>query len=623
MSRSHLVNNEHQEKQRFLKRSVVCIGGVFFLFVILCARLVYLQIIEHHFYQTLSNKNIISVIPISPIRGLIYDRNGVLLAKNMPVYRLMIIPGRVKDLDATLLALKPIVGLTDDDITQFKHKKTQFHRYQMVPLKDHLTETEVDQFYVNHYRFPGVIVQRSFMRDYPLNSTLSDVVGYVGKINTQELASVPADNYTPSDDIGKAGIEAQDETLLHGKAGSEEAEINAAGKIVRVIKVTPPVPGDNITLTIDSRLQSYAQKTLKNESGAIVAIQPNTGQVLALVTNPSFNPNLFVKGISSKTYQQLLSDPEHPLFNRALKGLYAPGSTVKPFIAAAALNDGVISPDFKILDHGFYQVPNTKHIFHDWKRNGHGWVNVYKAIIVSCDTFFYTLADKLGVKSLDNALDLFGFGQKTGIDLPGERSGVVPTPHWKRAYRGQSWYTGDTVLTGIGQGFMLSTPLQLAYATAIMAEHGTGYIPTLLLKLKTPGGKVDQIQPEQTKHIAFQKPGIWQLVISGMRGVIMNHLGTAWAFGKNASYTAAAKTGTAQVYGHNRDEERSRTNIPYKLRNNHLFIVFAPIKHPQIALAVVVEHASFADRIARNILDFYFKHCADDGDIKNALHASK
>lgn len=612
MSTPPLSHSQHQEKRRFIKRSLFCAGAILFLFLLLFARLIYLQIVEHHFYETLSKKNIISIIPITPERGLVYDRNGVLLAKNIPVYQLMLIPGRVNHLDNTLDALKSVVGLTTDEIKHFHREMKHFHRYQMIPLKDHLSEAELDKFYVDRYRFPGVTIQKSLMREYPLGSTLSDVVGYVGKINSHELAKVSGDNYTASDSIGKSGIEAQDETLLHGKVGNEEAEINAAGKIVRVLKVTPPKSGDNITLTIDSRLQQYAQKSLGKNSGAIVALQPDTGQVLAFVTNPSFDPNLFVKGIANKTYHRLLNNPAHPLFNRALRGLYAPGSTVKPFIAAAALNDGVISPDFKILDHGFYQVPNTKHIFHDWKWNGHGWVNVYKAIVVSCDTFFYTLADKLGVKSLDKALDLFGFGAKTGIDLPGERAGVVPTPRWKRAYRGQSWYTGDTVLTGIGQGFMLATPLQLAYATATLAERGKGYIPTLLLNISTPNGRNDHIQPEQTKQISFKNTRIWPLVIAGMRGVIMNRLGTAWAFGKDAPYTAAAKTGTAQVYGHNRDEERSRTNIPYKLRNNHLFIVFAPIKNPQIALAVVVEHASFADRIARNVLDFYFNHCKND-----------
>lgn len=614
------LDSSHQETMRFTKRALVCAAFVALLFICLLARLIYLQVIEHHFYATLSEKNIINIVPVKPTRGLIYDRNGILLAKNIPVYSLMIIPARTQNLKATIKTLSHILNLTPENIDHFYKNLKHYRRFQAVPLKDSLSETELDQFYVNQYRLPGAVINTNMMRYYPLGKTVSAVVGYVGRINANELATKADNNYTASDEIGKAGIEASEEKLLHGQVGAEEAEINARGKTVRILKKTPSTPGQSIYLTIDSKLQAFAEKEMKGKSGAVVAIAPKTGEVLALVTNPSFDPNPFVMGISKKAYQKLLEAQNHPLFNRAIRGLYAPGSTVKPFISAYALEKNVITPKTQIYDRGTYQVPNTKHVFHDWKLTGHGWVNDYKAIVVSCDTFFYRLATALGIKRLNEALSAFGFGSKTGINLPHERSGVLPTPEWKRAFRGSSWYTGDTVQSGIGQGYLLTTPLQLAFATATLAEHGKKMLPSLLLKTQLPNGDIVTSPPSAQTPIDYKNPTSWELPIEGMRGVIMSPLGTAWIFGKHAPFSAAAKTGTAQVYGHKRDEELSQKNLPKKLRNNHLFIVFAPIKNPKIALAVVVEHDAFADLIARKILDFYFSHL-NDKRVSNATHS--
>lgn len=605
------MSNQNPEVKRFLRRSLICAAGIVFLFFILLLRLVYLQIAENKFYQTLSDRNVINIVPIPANRGLIYDRNGVLLAKNVPVYSLMVVPGRIRNLKSAVKSIQKIIKLTPDEIDSFYHDVKQSSPSQPVPLKEQLTESEVAQFYVNQYRYPGVMIQTDMMRTYPLGPAAANVVGYISRITATELAQVNPSNYTAADMTGKAGVELEDESLLHGNMGAEEAEIDASGKIIRILKKTPPTSGNNIYLTIDSKLQSYGQKLLGNNNGAIVAIQPSTGQVLALVTNPSFDPNDFTKGMSQAEYHKLITDPNHPLFNRTLRATYAPGSTVKPFIAFSALNDGAITANDKIFDPGFYQIPGTKHIFHNWVHTGFGWVNVIKAITVSCDTFFYQLAVTLGIDRLDQALTQFGFGQLTGINLPGEKAGIVPSPAWKEKHIGQSWYTGDTVVAGIGQGYDTATPLQLAYATSIMANRGLKYQPTVLLKLQQPNGDTTIMQPIPEKPIVANDPKYWETAIAGMQGVISDSQGTAHGTFAGASYTAAAKTGTAQVYGNDGGNDGANPNEPKRLQNNHLFIVFAPVDHPQIAVAVMVEHihgmSQLAVQVARQFLDFYFK----------------
>lgn len=599
--------NTNPESKRFFQRSIICAVGVAVLFILLLFRLLYLQIIKHGFYATLSKRNVISVIPVEPNRGLIYDRNGVVLAKNIPVYSLMIIPGRVKELTETIKALTPIVNLTSDDIQNFYHMMKQYYPYQSVPLKQQLTEEEVDSFYVNQYRFPGVTVQANMIRNYPLGNALSNVVGYVGRITASELARVNPTNYTASNVIGKTGIESEDETLLHGTMGAEEAEIDATGKVVRVLKTTPATPGDNIYLTIDSKLQATAEKLLGSNAGAVVAIQPATGQVLALATNPSFDPNMFVTGLSNAQYNQIMNTPNHPLFNRAIRALYAPGSSIKPFIAFGALNDGVINTQDYIFDPGWFRIPHTKQIFHNWVKKGFGWVNVSKAIMVSCDTFFYELATVMGIDRLDQAVTQFGFGQLTGINLPDERDGVVPSPAWKMKHIGQPWYTGDTVNAGIGQGYMLVTPIQLASATATLAERGLRFQPTVLLKVQEPSGDTISMEPIAEQSIVAADPKAWQTVIQAMQSVISDPEGTAYPSFQKISYTAAGKTGTAQVASDSSSGTVSQKG--QRFQNNHFFIVFVPVSNPQIAIAVVIEHVpNMTQRgvqIARALLDFY------------------
>lgn len=600
-----LIKNFFREKRLFSFRVIIASILVGLLALLLLARLFDLQYLQYRYYSTQSKNNLLDTIPIAPNRGLIYDRNGELIAKNIPSFTLEVSPDKVHDLNRTLKQLQSILPITQQDIADFQRNMKRSRPYEPVPLYYQLDPQQVAQFYVNRYRFPGVTVDANLIRHYPLGDVTSQVLGYVGRINSRELATVDKDNYSATHYIGKVGIEKYYEQQLHGQVGSAEVEINANGKIIRALQKTEPVPGDNLYLTIDAKLQAVAQKALDGVAGSVVAIDPNNGQVLAMASAPTYDGNLFVTGISQANYDKLLNSPMHPLYNRAIHGEFAPGSTVKPFYALAALDQKLITPSWQIFDPGYFKIPGTKHIYHDWKLTGHGWVNVVKALYVSCDTFFYHLAWKLGISSLDIVLKSFNFGQATGIDMPDEDVGIVPSPKWKLKYKQTHWYTGDTIETGIGQGFMLVTPLQLAVAVATLATKGTMYQPTLLLKTQLPDGKIIPNQPVIIKQIELRNPEAWKTVYQGMQAVITNPKGTGWHFGRNPGYTVAAKTGTAQIYGHHRDEEHTRTDIPLKLRNNHLFIAFAPVKHPKIAIAVVVEHDDRAAIIARKVMDYY------------------
>ena len=602
------LKNIQFETRLFKSRSFSTFLFILFFSFTLIGHLIYLQIKSHHFYFTLSQDNLLNIIPIQPNRGLIFDRNGVLLAKDIPAYTLVIIPHDTKHLNQIIKRLTKILPISKEEVKQFYHILYQYRPYQPVPIKYKLTNEEVARFYVNSYQFPTVHIETQMIRYYPLADITSDVLGYVGRINPHELHQVGAECYTTDDVIGKTGIEKYYEKQLHGKMGAEEAEIDASGRAVRILKKIFPVPGDTIYLTIDSKLQAEAKKVLGNESGAIVIMQPDTAQILALVTNPSFNSNHFVSGLSQEEYQKLLNSPEHPLYNRAIRGQFASGSTVKPFLALIGLDEGIITPQHQIYDPGWFQLPNTHHIYHDWRVGGHGWVNLRRAIAVSCDVYFYNLAVSLGIERMDAILHRFGFGYLTGIDLPEEVPGLVPSPHWKMGIKEYPWYTGDTIEMGIGQGFFLVTPLQLAQAVSILAERGKRYRSSLLLKIIMPNGNKKVQSPIIEPPVILKNPLNWDIVIHAMQDVVDKPWGSAEFFGKHPGFSVAAKTGTAQVYGHQRDEDKSRTNIPKRLRNNHLFIAFAPVEHPQISVTVVVEHSAMADKITGKIMNYYFKH---------------
>lgn len=606
MQKRNTFKNPQQEVQLFHRR-VIVIAIIMVLFVVaVVSRLAWLQIYQHDLYITLSEQNQLNLVPLDPPRGLIFDRHGVLLAKNTPVFDLEVTPEKVLDLNHTLVNLRKLLSLTDDDLKLFRRQLKQHKAFEPVVLKTQLTEEELARFLVNQVKFPGVLIEIKLIRHYVYNQTFSPVLGYVGRINEQELATLDK-NYQASSFMGKNGIEKYYEDLLHGEVGHQQVEIDATGRSVRILKQTLPVPGDTLYLTIDSGLQTATEQAFVGNRGAAIAIDPNNGEVLAMVSNPSFNSNLFVTGISSKDYKALQDAPERPLYNRAIRGLYSPGSTIKPFMALAGLSSGAVSPDFTISDPGYFQLKT--HTYRDWQRDaagqlkGHGRVNMSKAIMVSCDTYFYTIAHRMGIRNIDDMLGRFGFGKPTGIDVTDELGGLVPSPAWKRRVKGESWYPGDTVITGIGQGFTLVTPLQLGAAVAAIAKRGQHFRPHLLLKSESPDGKVKIEKPEILPPIQLSEED-WAVVEEGMRKV-MGPGGTGNHYGAGAPYAIAAKTGTAQIFSL-KGQKYDKKTVPEWLRDNKLFIAYAPAENPKIAVAVIAENSLvMAGEIARKMMDYY------------------
>jgi penicillin-binding protein 2 len=603
------IKNHHQEIQLISRQSIICFILMLILIGCLITRLGYLQFAKHELYSTLSQKNSVDLVPLEPTRGLIYDRNGVLLAENIPVYSLDLFPYKINSLPKMLAAIAKIIPLTDNDIAQFQRQLKQHRRFDEVTLKLRLSESEVARFAENQYRFPGLIIKARLIRHYPFNDSFSHVLGYVGRINTNELNDIDSINYSATNYIGKLGIEKSYEDELHGNVGYEQAENDASGEPVRILNEIKPVPGKNLFLTIDSKLQLAAEKALAGHRGAVVVIQPSSGEILALVSGPSYDPNVFVDGINTEDYQKLQHAPDQPLFNRAIRGLYPLASTVKPFIALEGLDSGVINPNATIFDPGWYRLKHSGHIFHDWWRPGHGNVNLAKAIISSCDTYFYDVAYKLGIDRIDFILHQFGFGEVTGLDVDEEVPGIVASPAWKRKAQGLPWYEGDTINSGIGQGYMLTTPLQLSNAVSVIANRGGHFTPHLLL---AEGSLTKNEASPQTPlaPVVFKDHSTWDRVISAMQGVITSREGTGGPhFGKIGPYTVAAKTGTAQVFSKKHtglvDEVNDDLNLPEALRDHSWLVAFAPVDKPQVAIAVLVEHSKLAGTVARQILDYY------------------
>lgn len=587
-----VFKNPHQEKRIINQRVIIAIAIILFLVLFLLARLAYLQLFKHSYYTALSKQNRIETVPIAPVRGLIYDRNGVLLARNIPIFSLDIIPSETKNIKQTVEELAKLLPISPDQITLFYKTLHQQRRYQTIPLILKLSEEEIALFSVNRYRFPGVEIKARMLRDYPKGNEFAHVIGYVGRINAKEFSKLDETNYSTSDYIGKTGIEAYYENELHGQVGFKQIEIDASGNIIRTLKITPPIPGKTLRLTIDERLQEVAINAFGKFHGAMVAIDPNNGDVLAMVSVPSFDPNLFVQGITQVDYDFFRNDPSRPMYNRALNGLYPPGSAVKPFIGLAALGDEIVTSTDRIFDPGYFILKNSTHIFHDWNHKGHGWVDIHRAIVVSCDTYFYWLSLKMGIKTIDQSLERFGLGSATGIDLAGEPNGLVPSPAWKKKRWQQSWYPGDTLNTSIGQGFMQVSPLQLAVATATLSMLGQGYQPHLVEAKKVLRYQVD-----------FTQMNAYETIINAMQDVIRSPEGRGFRFGRNAPYSVAAKTGTAQVYSLKEDASASSAEA---LRDHGLFIAFAPVDHPKIAVVVIAEHTGeTAPIVARKVMDAY------------------
>lgn len=600
------IKNPHNERKLFAHRLIFIYCCVTLLASLLIGRLLFLQVYEFKKYTTLSNKNQLNIIPIEPTRGVIYDRNGILLAENIPIYSLELTPDKVRQLDKTIASLKKLLpSIQSEDVESFYKLKSQHHPFDSIPLKLSLTPEEVAIFSVNQYRFSGVSVKAHLIRHYPEGKTMAHVLGYVARINPDEWTKVDRVNYSATNFIGKIGIEKYYEDILHGTVGYEQVETNANGRVVRTLNRTPPISGHELHLSIDLRLQKAAENALGENRGAVIAIDPNNGEILAMVSTPSYDPNLFVQGIAQKTFNKLMRDPKQPLYNRAIRGQYPMASTIKPYMALAALDGNIVSPTYKIFDPGWFSLPNSSHRYRDWRKGGHGWVNVVDAITVSCDVYFYTVGYMMGIKRIDSFLSRVGYGQRTGIDMNEELPGLLPTPEWKRGAKGVSWYPGDTVSSSIGQGYMLTTPIQLANAVASISQRGIRYKPHLLLTYKIPGKKTIQPTPVKLPPVVLHDNHTWDFVFQGMQQVVTSPRGTGYAF-RNAPYTVAAKTGTAQVYTIKQNESNEHNqNLPEALRNHSLFIAFAPVDHPAIAIGVIVENCHDAAIIARQVMDTY------------------
>lgn len=608
---SRITLKDHiRETQLFNNRAMVFMVVCSLMMLLIISRLIYLQVISHEHFTTLSINNRIRVVPVTPIRGLIFDRNGIVLAENLPSYALKVVPEQVEDMDAVLSGLRDLIEISDEEVATFKKYLKRSSAFKSIPLRFRLNDEEVARFAVNRHRFPGVDIEARLTRHYPLGELAAHVVGYVGRISEEELQKLDVTNYGGTDHIGKTGIEKYYENILHGGVGHQEVETNAQGRVIRVVKNSPPVPGQNLYLNIDATLQRAAREAFGDNNGSLVAIEPETGAVLALLNVPSFDPNLFVNGIDSKTYRALTGSPDQPLFNRALAGQYPPGSTVKPFIGLAGLELGVVDHDSHVFCPGYYLLEGdaTERKYRDWKKTGHGIATLDKAIVQSCDVYFYDLALNLGIDRLSEFLGRFGIGKKTGIDIYGEVSGINPSREWKRQNRGQIWFPGETLITGIGQGYFLTTPLQLASITATMASRGKRMRPIVVQALQDPvSSEISFVKPEKIDTIAFKDEANVTKVINSMKRVVHSIRGTARIIGVNSPYKIAGKTGTAQVFGIKQDEEYDETKIRKKLQDHALFIGFAPVENPQIAVAAIVEHGghggSVASPIVRKVMD--------------------
>jgi penicillin-binding protein 2 len=610
MARRETFKNPYQERKLFVVRAMVAAFGVFLLLGVLAARMAYLQLASHDLFKTLSQENRVKVVAVPPPRGLIYDRNGVVLAENLPSYRLEITPSQVIDLEQTLSRLSQFMPIDESDLTRFRAEMQRREPFQPVALLFNLSDEEVADFAVNRHRFPGVDIVAHSSRRYPTQNLAAHAVGYVGRINEREQAVLDPNDYNGTSHIGKLGVESHYEELLHGAVGFQHVEINAQGRPLRVLDQTPPVPGSDLVLSLDSGLQRIAEAALGDANGAVVAVEPATGEVLALVSKPAYNPNLFVDGISHKDYGLLRDDPDRPLFDRSLSGQYPPGSTIKPFMALAGLEYGVTEASRTMWAGPYYQLPGDSRRYRDWKPEGHGTVNMALAIMRSADVYFYDLAHRLGIDRMHDFLVRFGFGEVTGIDSTGEARGLMPSSAWKRAARGQVWFPGETLSAGIGQGYMLTTPLQLAVATGTLAMRGRRVQPRLLHATRDPD--TTSFKPVEGKALGavqLNQAVFWDQVIGPMVDVTRNPRGTAYHVGHDAPYTIAGKTGTAQVFGLAQNEKYDAEKIAEKLRDHALFIAFAPAEAPRIAVAVVVENGGGGGRVAapvaRQVMDYW------------------
>ncbi|GAJ77532.1 LOW QUALITY PROTEIN: penicillin-binding protein 2 (PBP-2) [Vibrio sp. JCM 18905] len=595
------IRDYQAEARLFASRAIVAFIGIVLLMGALVANMYNIQVNQFQDYQTRSNDNRIKVVPIAPNRGLIYDRNGVLLAENRPVFNLELTPEKIKDIDATIQELQTILEITPDQIERFHQERKRTRRFKSVPLLTQLNEKQVAVFSVNQYRFPGVEISATLKRYYPFSEVLTHVIGYVSRINDRDMQRLIREekdaNYQATRDIGKLGIEKYYEDLLHGTAGYQEVEVNSRGRVIRTLKYVPPVPGKDIVLNLDINLQLYVHQLLDGRRGSAVVIDPRDNGVLAMVSSPSYDPNSFVHGISGKDYRALLNDKNRPLVNRTTLGIYPPASTIKPFMAVAALQEGVVTPNTTRNDPGYWRIPNSNtRPFRDWLRwGGHGRVDIIKSIEESVDTFYYQIAYDMGIDRISNWMMMFGFGDYTGIDIYEESKANMPTRDWKMSrHKTPPWYKGDTIPVGIGQGYWTATPMQIAKATSVLVNEGEVIAPHLLKATIENGNDFEEQQT--TEYVTY--PPIknvpkkyWDMAKEGMRRVNHGTRGTARRSFYKMSYQTAGKSGTAQVFGLGENEEYNADEIAEHLRDHALFTGFAPFDDPKVVVTVVLENA--------------------------------
>ncbi len=603
------LRNSRLEIYHFRVRLAIASGFVLFMFFLLFVRFFYLQVVKHDYYTTLAEANRISIVPIVPSRGIIVDRNGVLLANNYSAYTLEITPRKVEDVEALIDDLATVVEITAKDRRRFRKLIEESKSFESLPIRNRLSDEEIARFAANRYRFPGVEINARLFRQYPQGELFSHVVGHIGRINPHEIEQLEEKgldaNYRGTDYIGKVGLEQSYETNLHGTTGVEEVEVDAGGRAVRTLSRSAPVSGNNLVLNLDAGLQEVVYRAFGEYRGALVAIDPNTGGVLAFVSKPGFDPNLFVDGIDPQNWKELNESIDRPMVNRALAGTYPPGSTFKPYMALAALTYGKRRPEQTISDPGGFNFGG--HFFRDDKVGGHGMVDMYKSLVVSCDTYYYMLANDLGIDNISTFMQQFGFGSRTDIDITGESRGILPSQKWKMDRFRQKWYAGETISVGIGQGYNSYTPLQLAQAIATLANDGVMYKPHIVNYVEdivTRKRTVVEPQPARTIDL---KPEYLAIVKNALVGV--NKEGTGARAFAGAPYVSAGKTGTAQVVAIKQGEKYVESRVAERHRDHALFIAYAPADKPKLAIAVLVENAGFGARaaapIARQVFDYY------------------